>query len=219
MEYGIDSPLHWGGIEKLSNLQRSHSHWVARLDPLGSLAPELLSPLMSLLLLCPCSSQSWPPRLFHFQWTRHLPIYDHRPPMYHLTFVQVSARVWPARVTMSPCVVAWGRSFRFRMFSTGRQTLGAPWTWKRNAAGSVSRMKLQVGPKASTALPVSSGQFLVSRGLHQSSYMTWASNSGKTSQSATALSWEAGELQLIPSLLLPTQLECKKHHFSFLTYF
>lgn len=180
MEYGIDSPLYRGGIEKLSNLQRSHSHWVARLDlPLGSLAPELLSPLLSLLLLCPCSSQSWPLRLFHFPSTWHLPIHDHRPPMYHLTFVQVSARVWPARATMPPCTVAQGRSFRSRMLSTGTRlpiiaprTLGAPWTWRRNAAGSASRMKWQVGPQGSTALAVSSGQFLVSGRLHQFSYMT-----------------------------------------------
>lgn len=97
-------------------------------------------------------SQSWPeaPPL---PINRHWPICDH---VSSLPLPQVSARVWPARASMPPCTVARGRSSRSRTLSMGAgrpitasRMPGTPQTWRRNAAGSASRMKWQVGPKGS----------------------------------------------------------------------
>ena len=149
-----------GGTEKPGSLQKAAQPGQGRAGPDPGQSGSRATLMPTTLFLSPAKSapavssisQSWPeapPLPINGHW----PICDHVSP---LPLPQVLARVWPARASMPPCTVARGRSSRSRTLSTGAgrpitasRTPGTPQTWRRNAAGSASRMKWQVGPKGS----------------------------------------------------------------------
>lgn len=158
VQYGHSPVLR--GAEKLRHLQSTKpvcGWW--HLSP-GSLAPEPLPrPPPSISHSCRVPPpQPSPPTPFPSPSARHLPNRDHDFPLsVAFPLSQALARVWPVTASMPPCTVAQGKSSRSRMPSTGAKLpitasrmLRGPRTWRRDAAGSASRTKWQVGPKDSS---------------------------------------------------------------------